>query len=191
MIQTIVLLTGLACIFFQSKEMRGQYAAQSGRYRSVRGEVAFFAPSYIEDISANSQNVDASLNTQSGACEVIIPVNSFRFKKALMQKHFNERYMESAEFPEAKFKGKIVKGLPDILRAGQQIDVQGELTIHGISRPRIIHLAIGPESDGNILMAGKFDVVLEHHAVEPPVVLFRKVAESVTVSIELHLTPAK
>ncbi len=34
-------------------------------------------------------------------------MSTFHFKRALMEEHFNENYMESTKFPKAKFKGTI------------------------------------------------------------------------------------
>ena len=37
-------------------------------------------------------------------------MTSFQFKRALMQEHFNENYVESEKFPKASFKGTYNEG---------------------------------------------------------------------------------
>src|SRR6266446_7070845 len=76
-------------------------------YKSKEGEVSFFSKAPIEDIEAYNQNINSLLNISTGDIAFIIPIREFKFKKPLMEEHFNEKYMESDKFPTATFKGKI------------------------------------------------------------------------------------
>jgi polyisoprenoid-binding protein YceI len=64
---------------------------------------------------------------------ISILMKSFMFKKALMQEHFNENYVESDKFPKATFKGSILN-YDAIKQAATKAKVKGILTIHGISK---------------------------------------------------------
>src|SRR5690606_10445554 len=74
--------------------------------RSVR--LRFFSSAPLEDIEATSTQGVSAINTTSRAIYFKVPVNTFQFRKKLMQEHFNENYLESDKFPYAEFKGKIL-----------------------------------------------------------------------------------
>src|SRR5437762_2423903 len=71
------------------------------------GHIWFFSSTPLENIEAHSYQAGASLNPATGDLAFSVAVKGFQFKKALMQDHFNENYLESDKFPKATFKGKI------------------------------------------------------------------------------------
>src|SRR6266702_2144485 len=76
-------------------------------YTVKEGSVFFYSKAPIENIEANTNNVQAILNTQSKEVAIIVPIRGFQFEKALMKEHFNEKYMESDKYPNAAFSGKV------------------------------------------------------------------------------------
>lgn len=75
---------------------------------SKSSKVDIFSHTDAEDISAVNFSSTAILNKESGEIVVSVPMQSFEFKKALMQKHFNSAdFLDTKVFPKAKFKGKI------------------------------------------------------------------------------------
>ena len=55
------------------------------------------------------------------------------FKKALMQEHFNENYVESHKYPKAKFKG-VILNYDQLIEGINEVEIEGVLTIHGIDK---------------------------------------------------------
>ena len=76
-------------------------------YQSKAMNVRFFSTTPMEDIEAKTANATSIITTAKNDILFMIQVKSFTFKSSLMQEHFNENYMESDKFPEAKFIGKI------------------------------------------------------------------------------------
>src|SRR5258708_2971172 len=76
-------------------------------YKFNNGKVSFFSEAPVENIEAHSASLNSILNTMTNEIAFIVPINSFQFKKQLMQQHFNEKYVESDKYPEAAYKGKI------------------------------------------------------------------------------------
>ena len=60
-------------------------------------------------------------------------MKSFEFKRALMQEHFNENYVESDKYPDAMFKGKVtnLKSIDFNKDGVYPAEVEGDLTMHG------------------------------------------------------------
>jgi hypothetical protein len=96
-----------------------------------KGHIRFYSHTSIEDIEAHNYQVLSTLDILSGDIGFIVPVKEFEFKIALMQQHFNENYMESDKFPEARFTGRILNvkavsfGKPGVY----PVVVTGDLTI--------------------------------------------------------------
>src|ERR687890_520863 len=81
--------------------------AQS-RYYTKSGRITFYSNAPLEDIEASTKTVAALLDATTGTLQFSVVMKSFEFKKALMQEHFNENYVESDKYPNGEFKGNIV-----------------------------------------------------------------------------------
>ena len=70
-------------------------------------QVSFFSAAPLEDISAVSNQLDGVVDIETGDFFFRIPINTFIFPSSLMQKHFNEKYMESEKYSMSLFKGSF------------------------------------------------------------------------------------
>ena len=110
--------------------------AQS-KYVTRAGHAKLFSTTVAEDITADNYKVTSTIDTETGDMVFVIPVQSFEFKKAMMQKHFNqENFMHSSEYPKIKFKGKI-KNLSSVKwneDGKYPVTVEGDLTIRDVTK---------------------------------------------------------
>lgn len=105
---------------------------------SKDGHISFFSHTVAEDITANNYKVVSTLDPSTGEVVFSVPMQSFEFEKALMQKHFNSsKFLNTKKFPKAKFKGTITNlGDIDFGKDGTyQAHVKGDLSIHGANKP--------------------------------------------------------
>lgn len=162
------------------------------KYFTRNGNVTFFSSTPVEDIKAINPGAVAVLDMQSGAIEVSMLNKSFEFKKALMQEHFNENYMESNTFPKSVFKGKIDDfGNLDMKQtAPQEVSISGELTIHGVTKTVTVPGVIYAESD-KIKGETEFKVVPEDYGIKIPGMVRDNIAKEIEVSIAFELQPLK
>ena len=114
----------IICIAFSS-------VAFSQKMITRSGEIKFDATvsGAMDSVTATSTTVSSIFDKSNGDLVVQGLVKSFKFKSSLMEEHFNENYMESDKFPKTSFKGKVI-GFEG--KSGSY-DVEGELTIHGVS----------------------------------------------------------
>ena len=96
--------------------------------------VSFFSEAPIEDIAAVSSQLDGVVDFETGEFFFRIPINTFIFPSSLMQKHFNEKYMESDKYSLSSFKGLITNLFPYTSDTVVTIFTQGLLNIHGIEK---------------------------------------------------------
>ncbi len=104
-------------------------------YKSTKGLVKFDAGGGVEDIKATNTQLDATIS-QEGSFKFRVAILGFKFPDALMQKHFNEEYLESGKYPTASYTGVIsnIKEI-DLLKDGTyKASVTGNMQIHGVTQ---------------------------------------------------------
>ena len=76
----------------------------------TKSNISFFSSAPLEDISAVSNKLEGVVDFSSGEFFFRIPIHTFIFPSSLMQKHFNEKYMESDIYSLSSFKGNFSLG---------------------------------------------------------------------------------
>ncbi len=84
------------------------FSQPAEKYISSKSHIKFFSTTPVEDIEANNYASVSTINPKTGDVVFSVPMQSFEFEKALMQKHFNnEHFLETNIYPKSKLKGKI------------------------------------------------------------------------------------
>jgi len=131
--------------------------AQDAKLVSSKSNIKFFSTTPAEDIQANNTASVSTLNKETGDVVFSVPMQSFEFKKSLIQKHFNnDKFLNTSEFPKAKLKGKIVNlSAIDFTKDGTyDAEVEGDFTLKGVTKP--------VKEKGTITVKGN---VIEVHSV--------------------------
>lgn len=118
-------------------------------------------------------------------------VSSFEgFNNSLQQEHFRENYMETHQYPDAQYNGKIIEDV-DISQPGvYQVRTKGKLLIHGVPQERIIRSRITVKEE-QILIRSEFTVLLRDHSIKIPRVVYEKLAAEINVTMDAVLLPKK
>ena len=77
------------------------------KYMTKTGQIRFSSETPVEKIEATNNQVNSAMDISTGDFVFKVLIRGFEFKKALMQEHFNENYMESDKMPNSTFTGKI------------------------------------------------------------------------------------
>jgi polyisoprenoid-binding protein YceI len=158
--------------------------AQQAPLSTSTGYVRFFSDAALEDIEAKNTKVAAALDTARHKLAIRMRIAEFSFDNSLMQDHFNENYLESERFPEATFTGTIVN--PTAVKYGvpgtYTVQVQGKLTIHGVTRDVTVPATLEVYASGDIRGKTTFMVRVADYGVEVPSMMGSKIAEQVEVS---------
>lgn len=157
-------------------------------YTTSSGTIKFFSKTTAENIDAANNQVKAALDSKTGNLEFAVSINSFLFKKALMQKHFQENYMESEKFPKSTFKGSITDNAA--VKYGTDgtypVSVKGKLTMHGVTKEVVVPGKI-TISGSKAVLSGDFNVLLEDYNIKVPANNASQIARSIKVSVECTL----
>ena len=153
------------------------------------GKITFFSSTPMEDIYATNNEVSSFLNKSNGELVFAVLIKGFHFEKALMEEHFNDKYMESSKFPKADFKGKIVN-LSDVNFAKDgdyNVKVSGNLTIHGQTKAVTSDGVISIKA-GKIASKSTFNVLLADYKIDR---VNKNLSESIKITIEARYEPRK
>lgn len=157
-------------------------------YKTSSGTISFFSHTNIEDIDAVNKQVAAAVAPASGAMEFAVSINSFQFKKALMQKHFQENYLESSKFPKSTFAGKITNNAAvNYAKDGEYAaTVAGKLTMHGVAQN--VNITGKIIVKGNTLtLKSDFKIKLADYNIKIPAANAGSISEEISISVNCEL----
>ncbi|GAB4414995.1 MAG: hypothetical protein OHK0039_23250 [Bacteroidia bacterium] len=167
------------------------FALGQTRLMTRTGVISFYSHTPMEDIEATNNQVNSVLDTQTGDIVFAVLMKSFQFEKALMQEHFNEKYVESDKFPKAQFKGKITNlaGIDFTKNGTYKAPVSGQLTIHGVTHDVSTEGTIEVK-DGKITAKAKFPVAVADYEIKVPAAVRDNIAKSVDIMVDMTYEPA-
>ena len=175
-------------VFFFFLTLIAFTTADAQVYSTTSGTIKFFSKTTAENIDAVNNQVKAALDSKTGNMEFAVSINSFLFKKALMQKHFQENYLESEKYPKSTFKGMVSDNVT--IKYGVNgtypVNVKGKLTMHGVTKEVSV--------PGKIIIAGNkavlsadFNVLLEDYGIKVPANNASQIAKSIKVTVDCSL----
>ena len=162
-------------------------ATAQDRYMTRTGHISFHSETAVENIDAENSKVSSVWDATTGNVEFAVLIKAFEFKKALMQEHFNENYMESNTFPKATFKGKV-SGITaeQVKKPGTYaVVVEGELTMHGVARPMKSTGTIVVDAAGVVKATSEFIIKPEDHGIKIPGMVRSNIAELIQVKVHM------
>ncbi|MCI0750523.1 MAG: YceI family protein [Flammeovirgaceae bacterium] len=157
------------------------------KFVTEKAYVSFFSDALVEDIEAINRKANSIFDINKSEIAFLINNKDFEFRKSLMQTHFNEKYLESEQFPKSVFKGKVL-GFDATKTGLQQVKATGKLSIHGVTKdveiPGTIEI-----SGTRITLKTEFMVVLKDYNVTIPQILWNNIAEQVKVTVDFVYRP--
>lgn len=164
-------------------------AFSQGKFISKNAYISFYSSTSVEDILGESNEAVTILNAETGEIAFQALMTTFHFKRALMEEHFNENYMESTKFPKAKFSGKIEGFSKEMLKnQASEVKVTGTLSIHGVDKTITIPVKLGQEN-GKLIGTAKFKVTPEDYSIAIPSLVRDKIAKQMEVTVKAEYQP--
>lgn len=111
----------------------GQVQAQK-IYSTKAATVRFIA---VDDNDIDATNTKAVSRLEAnGKLSFIMLMKDFSFEMDLMQKHFNDEYVESDKFPRGIFNGQItnIQSVNFAKDGSYPIIVKGNIQVHGVNK---------------------------------------------------------
>lgn len=152
---------------------------------SSKTHIKFFSSTAAEDIEAHNYKSVSTFDTQSGDVVFSVTMQSFEFKKALMQKHFNsENFLDTQKNPKAKLIAKI-SNLSEInfeKNGTYDAKIKGEMTINGKANPfnETANITVNGKA---ITVKSKFNITLANYNIA-----FEKGKPSTNIAKNIEVT---
>lgn len=159
----------------------------SQKYISRNGSVQFNASTPLETINPINNYVSSVFNSENG--EIVFQMNmiSFKFEKALMEIHFNEKYVESEKYPKSIFTGKIKNWNSNFLDGkNYNVIAVGIITIHGIEKEIEVKGFI-QKNNKNITINSDFGLIISDFEIKIPKLVRDKISKEVKVEVNINL----
>ena len=117
----------LAIVAFIQVDAQKVYSTNSATVRFIAVD--------DNDIDATNTKTISRLES-NGKLSFIMLMKDFSFDMELMQKHFNEEYVESDKFPRGFFNGQItnIKSVNFAKDGSYPIIVKGNMQVHGVNK---------------------------------------------------------
>lgn len=163
--------------------------AHAQTYLSRNGVISFYSKTSLEDIKAENKQVYAAIDLTKKSMAFTLLMRNFLFEKQLMQDHFNENYVESDRYPRAQFSGTFTGDVP--AKPGvYKVQVSGQLTLHGVTKPLTLAATLEVQSDKLI---GKADCAIDpnDYNIKIPALVKDKIASHINVQINAACLPVK
>ena len=167
-------------------------APAQDRFFTKTGKITFYSNAPLENIEAANKTAGFVVDSKTGAVQAVVLMRGFEFKKALMQEHFNENYVESHKYPKAEFRGNITNPAEiDYTKDGTyQAEVKGQLTLHGVTKNITAPVTLKVQG-GKVEAESTFSILLSDYRISIPSLVKDKVNNNVKVTIDAKLDPLK
>lgn len=163
------------------------FSAGAQNFITKNGKISFFSKTDVEDIVAVNNQAVSIINSQTGSVQFSVMVNGFLFKKALMQEHFNENYLESDKYPKATFKGALTEmDKVNFKKDGiYNTTVTGDLNIHNVTNKVTVPAVITVK--GNSISANAtFKVKLDDYKITVPKVVENNISKTIELKVDCN-----
>jgi len=156
--------------------------ASQDLYACKNARLSLFSSAPIEDIAASTSTGSSVFNAATGDIVFSVNIASFKFRKSLMQEHFNSEYLESDKYPKATFKGRIQEHINVAQNGTYAVNATGELDVHGVKQNRTLQGNI-TVNNGTVSITSQFMVKCVDHNIDIPKIVFHNIAESIQIKV--------
>jgi len=161
-------------------------------YFTRTGQIDFHAGTSVEDVDAVNNEVTSMVNIKTGDVVFNVLIKSFHFKRALMEEHFNENYLESSKIPKSTFNGKItnLSAINFSKEGNYTATVEGDFTLHGVARKITLPATITISKEG-IRGVSHFSIKPQDYDIAIPSLVADKIAKEISITIDCRYEPRK
>lgn len=149
-----------------------------------QGQVSFFSYTSVENIEAANNQTFSVIETETGAVGVKLLLRAFVFKKALMEEHFNESYVESDLYPELNFRGKFMDYNGMEATSTPKL-IKGSMDFHGVTKEVQIKTVVSKENE-NFVVTGDFVVNIDDYNIKVPPLLTPNISKEIQVKFRFQ-----
>ena len=171
------------------------YAGEYHVDKDKKNLVKFISDAPIEDFEGVTDKIDGyvywedSIYTKNSEIYMEVNLNTLDTGIGLRNRHMRENYLETDQYPLTHFKGKIVSDRV-ANDSTVSIDAEGEIFIHGITKPLTVKADLIKKSGGYRIQTN-FIVKLSDFQIEIPSIMFYKIDENMDLYLDFFVKEMK
>lgn len=166
----------------------GSWTAQAGSYAGYRVDEVLRGENAT--VTGRTEEVDANVTVDGGSlteATVTVDMASVATDQPPRDLYFRTSALATDEFPTATFELTEPAVLP---AGGTDVDLTGDLTIHGVTQPVTVAAEYGVTGDEQVQVVGSIPVTFANYDVDAPSLGFVEVEDAGSVEFSLVLAPA-
>lgn len=168
---------------FQSYQLWGQ------TYMTKSGHAEFDSSVPLHSFTGKSDHLVGKINLDDSTVDFYLDVNTLETGISKRDKDMLET-LEAEEYPFAEFFGKLNSPFDPDKEGAQKVTVDGEFTVHGVTKEISVEGTLENTSEGLQLDAA-WTLNMEDYNIEPPGILFYRVSEEIDIRINALLKPTE
>lgn len=176
-----VLFICLVCLSFSP--------SNSGIYSTQSSTISFLSDASFGKIKGVSDKLTGTLDVNKRTFEFKLPPCSFEgFLNAQQKKHYCDKFVEGAKYPETGFKGKIIEDVDLTVPGTYSVRGKGMFLLHGVEKERIIDTKITVKA-GQITVESRIRIPVEEHGIKISKMNSLSMAKIVNVDVKVIMIP--
>lgn len=156
-------------------------------FMTKTGHVEFTSEVPLHSFTGRSDHLVGKINVSESTVDFYVDLATLDTGNGKWDKDMRET-LEVESYPFAEFYGKIISDFDPERMTEQQVTVQGDFKVHGVSNKAEIEGTITPSADG-LRVKASWVLNLDDYDIEPPGILFYRVDEEQDIRINALLTP--
>ena len=165
----------------------GTFSSMAQVYQTKTGHAEFHSEVPLHSFTGTSDRLAGRISLADSTVDFYLDLHTLETGINKRDKDMLET-LEAEEYPFAEFFGKLVSDFDTTSNQPQQVTVQGDFSIHGITRQVELTGTLQLTGQGLQVSAG-WTLNIEDYDIEPPGILFYRVDEDQDIKIDATLTP--
>lgn len=160
---------------------------QSQSFKTETGHAEFESEVPLHSFVGTSDHLVGKISLQDSIVDFYLDLTTLDTGNDKRDKDMRET-LETDKYPFAEFYGKLVSEFDPDQNKEQQVKVDGEFTIHNVTKETSINGTLQRTSDG-LRVKADWTLNMTDYNIKPPGILFYRVEEKIDIQIEAFLKP--
>ncbi|MGB0650836.1 MAG: YceI family protein [Rhodothermales bacterium] len=161
--------------------------AEAQAWYAETGHVEFLSNVPLHDFIGTSDVLTGRIDLAENTVDFFVDLNTLDTGIGKRDKDMRKT-LETDDYPFAEFFGTLLTAVDPAAEGPQPVEVEGDFTIHGITRTIQVPGQLTFSEEG-LRIEASWTLLLEDYEIQPPRLLFLKVDEEQAITIDILLTP--
>lgn len=182
-----MILTVLQVATFTGSDAFTQDENEEIVYYTDSGLAEFTSSVPLHTFTGRSGNLTGMIDLQENLIDFYVDLNTLKTGIGRRDRDMY-RTLNVDDYPFAEFTGSLVSQFDENIAEPQVAIVEGEFTIHGVTRQIRIEGELQKQGE-DLHLSAEWIILLDDYGIDPPGILFYRVTEEQEVRIEAVLQP--